>query len=136
MFGKRTVKMGTRPRSRSRSRSASRSASRSPPTAYEKWRNQQHKLTGNNNSNKNAQLNYARVNYNIPYFILPNGTIISRFSLYGAVRPNVGLKRNQVPENKLVNWLLNQQKLPVREFIRMPHTGRIWSQKNIRIVNK
>ena len=88
-----------------------------------------------NNSNNNAPLNYAGVNYNKPYFILPNGTIISRHSMYGTVSANVGLKKNRVPENKLVNWLVNQKTKPARMFIIMPHTGRIWSQQNVRVVN-
>jgi hypothetical protein len=127
MFGKRTVKLG-------RARSVSRSRSRTPPrvpSAFNKARQQYMKKLMNNN---NDPVNYAGVNYNKPYFILPNGTIISRHSMYGAVHANIGLKKNKTPENKLVNWLINQKTKPPRRFIIMPYTGKVWFQQNVNVV--
>lgn len=136
---KRTLKFG---RAKTPSNSNSNSNSSSPkkkPSAYNAFRTAWlKKLTGNSNNNNNNKLNYAGVNYNIPYFILPNGMIISRHSMYGAVRQNYGQPKPNRNTN-IIAWVKAQQKNNSRKnlaFIVNPLTRQVWTVRNVKIVNK
>jgi hypothetical protein len=69
---------------------------------------------------------------------MPNGMIISRHSMYGAVHANYGRpKPNQNPN--IVVWVVAQQKNATkqnRKFIVNPLTLKRWTVKNVTIVNK
>lgn len=131
---KRTLKFG-------RARSASRSPSRSPsparvPSGYNKFRQAYIKKLTANNSNSNSNLNYAGVEYNKPYFILPNNTIISRFSMYGAVNKNYGQPKPNTIKN-IVAWVKAQQNNNSKKnriFIVQPLTRKVYTARNVKIV--
>lgn len=134
---KRTLTFG---RAKPNSNSNSNSSPKKKPNGYNAFRAAYiKKLTGGNNSNSNnGKLNYAGVNYNVPYFIMPNGMIISRHSMYGAVRQNYGQpKRNR--NTNIVAWVKAQQANNSRKnlvFIVNPLTKRAWTVRNVKIINK
>jgi len=132
---KRTLKFGrAKTPSNSNSNSNSNSSPKKKPSTYNAFRaTHLKKLMGNNNN----KLNYAGVNYNTPYFILPNGMIISRHSMYGTVAQNYGRPKPNRNTN-IVAWVKGQQKNNSRKnliFIVNPFTRKVWSVRNVKIVS-
>jgi hypothetical protein len=104
---------------------------------------------GNNSSSNNGPLNYAGINYNIPYFIVPpkgnsKGLIISRHSMPGTIWHKYGK-----PTGNIVEWVRSQKannSKKNRVFIVDPYYARnsntlkpntiYWTVQNVKIVNK
>lgn len=129
---KRTIKLLSKARN---SNSNSNNNNKKEPTAYNKFRAAHlKKLMENSNSNNNNKVNYAGVEYNVPYFILPNGMIISRHSMFGTIRNNYGRPSKNV---NIVQWVKNQQKNNSKKnliFIVNPLSKKVWTVGNVKIV--